>query len=117
MQVHTLRKIQKSSTTSWRKLLKSVKDNRNRKLPKNIIVQNSSNLKGEKILVVDDDQRNIYVLSSMLEGVNLNFIHAINGIDALKLPDANTDTDMILMDIMMPEMDGYEATKHIRNRE
>lgn len=97
--------------------LKSVKENRNRKMLQNIPFQNTSNFNGKKILVVDDNQRNIYALSSMLEGYNLNIIHANNGNDAIKLLDANSDVDMVLMDIMMPEMDGYEATKHIRNRE
>jgi PAS domain S-box-containing protein len=96
--------------------LKSVMENRNRKLSLNIPIQDSTNLIGKKILVVDDDQRNIYALCSMLEGFNLNIICANNGNEAIKMLDSNGDIDMILMDIMMPEMNGYEATKQIRSR-
>ncbi|MDO6432735.1 response regulator [Flavitalea sp. BT771] len=71
-------------------------------------------LKNRKVLIVDDDMRNIYSLTNALEEEGLCCITAENGraaIDALK---AQPDTDIVLMDVMMPEMDGYEATQEIR---
>jgi len=64
--------------------------------------------------VVDDDVRNIFALTSALESYDMRVLHAENGRDALSLLLNNPDTDAVLMDIMMPEMDGYETTKAMR---
>lgn len=71
-------------------------------------------LKNKKVLLVDDDIRNIYSLSSVLEDQEMKCITAENGIVSLKVLKENPDVDLILMDVMMPEMDGYDATKEIR---
>ncbi len=67
-----------------------------------------------KVLVVDDDVRNIFALNSLLERHGMNVITATNGQDAIKLLDSNPDLSLILMDVMMPEMDGYETMRRIR---
>lgn len=69
---------------------------------------------GKKILLVDDDIRNVFALSSVLEGYNMEVIFAENGREAIETLQKNTDFDLILMDMMMPEMDGYEAMRRIR---
>ena len=69
------------------------------------------------VLIVDDDMRNIFALSSALQGYEMNIEIAINGLDALKKLDENPGTHLVLMDIMMPEMDGYEAMREIRKQE
>jgi CheY-like chemotaxis protein/signal transduction histidine kinase len=69
---------------------------------------------GKKILLVDDDMRNIFALSKILKERGMEIIKAENGKEALKILDQVNDIDLILMDIMMPEMDGYEAMKQIR---
>ena len=71
-------------------------------------------LQGRNVLLVDDDMRNIYALSSVLEGQNLNVITAINGRDALLKLEQHPEIEIVLMDIMMPEMDGYQAMQEIR---
>ena len=71
---------------------------------------------GRKILVAEDDVRNIFALTSILEPKGANLIFARNGLEALSMLDANPDVDLVLMDIMMPEMDGLAATKAIRQR-
>ena len=71
-------------------------------------------LGGKKVLIVDDDMRNIYSLSSALEKKDIIIIEAENGREALKKLDEHPDIDLVLMDIMMPEMDGYEAMRIIR---
>jgi CheY-like chemotaxis protein len=76
--------------------------------------QNSELLSGRKVLVVDDDVRNIFALTSLLERQNMRVISADNGRSAIETLDASTDVDIVLMDIMMPEMDGYETMRTIR---
>ncbi len=71
-------------------------------------------LKGKKILVVDDDIRNIFAVSHVLESRDMNVNTAVNGQKALDILDQEDDFDIVLMDIMMPVMDGEEATKKIR---
>ncbi len=69
---------------------------------------------GKKILLVDDDVRNVFALSSVLEGYRMDVTFAENGREALEILENHQDFDLILMDMMMPEMDGYEAMRRIR---
>jgi CheY-like chemotaxis protein len=67
-----------------------------------------------KVLLVDDDMRNIFSLSSVLGDKGMQIVEATNGHEALAELEAHPDVDIILMDIMMPEMDGYETMRLIR---
>ncbi len=71
-------------------------------------------LEGRKVLVIDDDLRNIFALTSVLEHRELKTIHAENGRAGIELLKKSHDIDIVLMDIMMPEMDGYETMRAIR---
>ncbi|HEX8607186.1 MAG TPA: response regulator, partial [Pedobacter sp.] len=66
------------------------------------------------VLITDDDMRNIFALSSALQIYDMNIIIANNGREAIERLKENEGIDIVLMDIMMPEMDGYEAMKQIR---
>ncbi|PFY25379.1 histidine kinase [Bacillus toyonensis] len=80
-----------------------------------IITTETNNVFQEKtILIVDDDHRNIFALQNALKKQNANIITAQNGIECLKILKSNTNIDLILMDIMMPNMDGYETMENIR---
>ena len=74
-------------------------------------------LKNRKILLVDDDMRNIYSLTNALEEEGLYCIAAENGREAIQLLTEHPDTELVLMDVMMPEVDGYEATREIRKND
>ncbi len=81
------------------------------------IIQNeSSDIKGKKILLVDDDMRNNIALGSYLRKHNFEIITADNGELALQCLSEDKTIDLVLMDIMMPIMDGYTTMQHIRNR-
>ncbi|MGA4718415.1 response regulator [Fictibacillus nanhaiensis] len=66
------------------------------------------------VLITDDDNRNIFALKTALEQKGMNILIANNGMECLDILDANKKIDLILMDIMMPEMDGYETMQRIR---
>jgi len=72
---------------------------------------------GKNVLVVDDDVRNIFSLTSVLEQHGMNVLFAENGKDAIAKLEAAESVDLVLMDVMMPEMDGYETTRAIRERQ
>ncbi len=76
--------------------------------------RNDLALAGKKVLVVDDDVRNIFALTSVLEQHHLQVVHAENGRAGIETLLKTPDVDGVLMDIMMPEMDGYETTRAIR---
>ena len=78
------------------------------------LVNPEVDFKGKRILLVDDDIRNVYALSSVLEHYRLQLIQAFDGQEALKRLNENPDIHCVLMDIMMPEMDGYETIREIR---
>ncbi|EDN68110.1 Response regulator receiver protein [Beggiatoa sp. PS] len=68
----------------------------------------------KKVLIVDDDSRNVFALATVLENYDMEVIFADNGKKALKLLEEQDNIAIVLMDIMMPEMDGYEAMRKIR---
>ncbi|MCH5598259.1 response regulator [Niabella ginsengisoli] len=72
-------------------------------------------LKDKTVLIADDDVRNIFSLTKTLEKYHMKVVSAIDGKEALQQLDIHPDTSMILMDMMMPEMDGYETIQRIRN--
>jgi CheY-like chemotaxis protein len=71
---------------------------------------------GKRVLIVDDDVRNIFSLTSVLEDHGMTVSFAENGKDALSALASTPDIDLVLMDVMMPEMDGYETTRAIREK-
>ena len=71
-------------------------------------------LRGRKVLVVDDDVRNIFALTSLLENQEMDVLSAPNGRDAIGIIRNTSDVSIVLMDIMMPDMDGYETIREIR---
>jgi CheY-like chemotaxis protein len=71
-------------------------------------------LKNKTVLVADDDMRNIFSLTKALEKYQMNVIAAVDGKDALQKLRDNKNVDIVLMDMMMPELDGYETTTAIR---
>jgi HAMP domain-containing protein/signal transduction histidine kinase/CheY-like chemotaxis protein len=71
-------------------------------------------LLGKTVLIVDDDVRNLFALTTVFERFNINAITAESGKEAINILNENPKIEMILMDIMMPEMDGYETTQKIR---
>jgi signal transduction histidine kinase/CheY-like chemotaxis protein/HAMP domain-containing protein len=72
-------------------------------------------LRGRKVLIVDDDARNIFALTSLLENNEMEVISATNGRQAIDILKNLADVSIVLMDIMMPEMDGYETMREIRS--
>ena len=92
--------------------------------PKNIIQSkpsamfvappNTKNLEGRTIMMVDDDPRNIFAVVSALESYGLNIQSVENGKSAIKILNTTPNIEVVLMDIMMPEMDGYETMREIR---
>ncbi len=85
------------------------------------IIENIHNkediLIGKTILAVDDDVRNLFTLTSVLERYKINVVTAESGHEAIAKLHQNPNIEMVLMDIMMPEMDGYETTRRIRQED
>jgi two-component system, chemotaxis family, sensor kinase CheA len=71
-------------------------------------------LEGKVVLLVDDDVRNVFSLTNVLEMQGMKVLYAGNGADGLQVMNEHPDIDVVLMDIMMPVMDGYEAMRQIR---
>lgn len=83
----------------------------------NVTTNKDEIFKNKKILIVDDDVRNIFALSSVLDQKEMNITVAENGREALQKMEGNPEFDLVLMDIMMPEMDGYQTMCEIRKKQ
>jgi HAMP domain-containing protein/signal transduction histidine kinase/CheY-like chemotaxis protein len=84
-----------------------------RRIMENIRVKGDI-LSGKKVLVVDDDVRNLFAITTVFERYKINVVTAESGREAINIMNELNDIEMVLMDIMMPEMDGYETMQKIR---
>ena len=75
-----------------------------------------SALKGVKGLIVDDDMRNIFALATIMEDLGMRHVWADNGRDAIRQVESDAEIEIVMMDIMMPEMDGLTTMREIRKR-
>ncbi|MCL8380856.1 response regulator [Xanthobacter aminoxidans] len=82
--------------------------------PEQLAANPDGDLEGRKLLLVDDDMRNIYALAKVLRARGVNVVLAQDGAKALAQLDEQPDIEIVLMDVMMPVMDGYEAMAQIR---
>ena len=80
------------------------------------IYEKESRLKGKRILLVDDDMRNVFAINNILEEKGLKIIVCKNGMEAVNHMKTDSRIDLVLMDMMMPEMDGYQAMQEIRKQ-
>ena len=80
------------------------------------LTSSDEDLVGRKVLLVDDDARNIFALSSVLERRGMHVLTATTGREAIALLESTSDVAIVLMDIMMPEMDGYQTMGVIRKK-
>ncbi|WP_203826116.1 ATP-binding protein, partial [Actinoplanes palleronii] len=74
-------------------------------------------LDGATVLIVDDDVRNVFALTSALEMHGLNVLYSDNGVDGVRILNEHPEVDIVLMDAMMPDQDGYETTRGIRRNQ
>jgi HAMP domain-containing protein/signal transduction histidine kinase/CheY-like chemotaxis protein len=79
-----------------------------------IVLPEGADFTGRRILLADDDVRNVFAINSVLESREMKVFHAENGRDAIKLLGEHPEVDLVLMDTMMPEMDGLTAIQEIR---
>ena len=79
-----------------------------------VVSDAKASLAGKKVLIVDDDMRNIFALATVLDEHGMLIISAENGRDAIRLVEEDPDIDIVLMDIMMPEMDGMQTMRELR---
>ncbi|GAA0182587.1 response regulator [Clostridium sediminicola] len=86
----------------------------NKKSYSKLSINENQPMRGKKILLCDDDMNNIFSISAVLEDLGVEIVDAFNGLEAINKLENEDDIDLILMDIMMPEMDGIEAIKRIR---
>jgi CheY-like chemotaxis protein len=69
---------------------------------------------GKTVLVIDDDIRNIFAMTGVLESYSVHVLHAENGRAGMEMLSRHPEVDLVLLDIMMPELDGYETMQRIR---
>jgi CheY-like chemotaxis protein len=77
------------------------------------LVMISESPEKKTILIAEDDKSNFRLIKQFLSGLNIDIVHACNGIEAVEICKSERRIDLVLMDIKMPEMDGYEAARHI----
>ncbi len=111
-EVRTPERLLDETTLFLHRVVSKLPEERRQMLEK--LYLSADSLVGKKVLVVDDDVRNIFALTAVLERHKMAVISAENGRAALEELAQNPDVDIVLMDIMMPEMDGYEAMRQIR---
>ena len=110
---HSFRRILDEVSLFLHLMEKKESDNSPRKSKQHTLTLDDI-LENKTVLLVDDDVRNIFSLTKVMESIKMNVVTAIDGKDALKQLTENPQVDIVLMDMMMPEMDGYETTKAIR---
>ena len=76
--------------------------------------QSDEILQGRKVLIVDDDVRNIFAMASVLEQHQMQVVSAEDGESAIRMLQDSDDVDVVLMDVMMPDMDGFDTMRAIR---
>jgi signal transduction histidine kinase/ActR/RegA family two-component response regulator len=86
-------------------------------LDNHVVTPASRQLDGATVLIVDDDVRNVFALTSALEMHGLNVLYSDNGVDGVRLLGEHPEVDIVLMDAMMPDQDGYETTRGIRRNQ
>jgi HAMP domain-containing protein/signal transduction histidine kinase/CheY-like chemotaxis protein len=114
-QVHSLGRLLDQTTMLLHQSITGLPDRHRNVL--NDIYRSNKPLSGKRVLIVDDDIRNIFALSSVLEGHEMKIVTAENGHDAIDIIKKRSDIDIVLMDIMMPDLDGIDTMKEIRKIE